>query len=381
MEDGLFRIPSPLIRAPHGQNVKADTKWSSCFQGGELELISDKKVDSHPKAIEFFHHNLLPLKQISCSGFHCFALLQDGRVYQWSSTKQNPELIEFSDLQKMETIVQISTGGSHTLFLTSVGRVLALGASDRGQCGISIEGNLSSPKLVPDLHEISQIAAGESFSLVVSRNGEVWGMGNNDCYQLASEERQFVAKPIRIEGIRDVELIECGSYHAFAKTRDGKLYAWGDNEHFQLGLGETSRNNRFVKMPTLIPFSRRIRQISTATKHSLLLTEDNRVYFWGTGLLPEPKKLKASHTISHIYEPQLIEYFENQKVVSIAASLSNSFVVTDEEKVYGWGKDFSVRPKMVIENITTVSTSFQRDFWIFYSPIRGPSLTFLLPEN
>merc|ERR1712013_763742 len=64
-------------------------------------------------------------------------------------------------------IVEVATGKSHTLFLTSCGKVLAAGSNEQGQCGQGRKtGNLETPKLV--VHEgaadIVSVACGGSVS-------------------------------------------------------------------------------------------------------------------------------------------------------------------------------------------------------------------------
>jgi alpha-tubulin suppressor-like RCC1 family protein len=75
--------------------------------------------------------------------------------------------------------------------------------------------------------------------------------------------------------------ISAGDYHSLALTEDGKVFGWGSNNYGQLNI------------PNNLP---RIVDIACGNYHSLALSEDGKVFAWGNnkfGQLNVPEELMA----------------------------------------------------------------------------------------
>lgn len=99
-----------------------------------------------------------------------------------------------------ESVVEISGGDHHTLFLTSGGRVFAVGRSDYGQLGLPEDHPAFADREFPD----------------------------------------YVALPVQVpfpEHDDPVRHISSGIHSNMAVTEGGALYAWGQGEQSELGLG------------------------------------------------------------------------------------------------------------------------------------------------
>jgi len=117
---------------------------------------------STPKIINF--PNLQSgefITQINSSD-HNLATTNQGRVYAWGLNNENqlgdgtntirstPKLINFTDLYNDEKILKVSAGRSHSLTISSFGRIFAWGSDADGQSGegLSSFSNVQKPTLI-----------------------------------------------------------------------------------------------------------------------------------------------------------------------------------------------------------------------------------------
>ena len=98
---------------------------------------------------------------IACGIFHSLALSNNGELYSWGGggiaynkgqcghghTKdiENPTIIAALQGNK---IVQVSTGGYHTLALTATNEIFAWGSGYYGECGVGEFVDIISPRKV-----------------------------------------------------------------------------------------------------------------------------------------------------------------------------------------------------------------------------------------
>lgn len=63
-------------------------------------------------------------------------------------------------------------------------------------------------------------------------------------------------------------------------------YAWGDNRHGQLGVNSRAQ---FMMSPALFNLQLQVAKIECGADHTLCLTKEGRVYFWGQYFLNSKK--------------------------------------------------------------------------------------------
>lgn len=150
-------------------------------------------------------------------------------------------------------IAQVATNqaGSHSLFRTADGRVLASGLNDHGQLGIGTLANEDAPTpvLSPDGEPftndtaIVMVAAGKAFSLLLDDEGAVFSVGSNDRGQLGigdaliGRQQQRLAR-VSWAGVAPAPRIvhmAAGSYHSLFCDDTGRIFATGDHRRGQLG--------------------------------------------------------------------------------------------------------------------------------------------------
>eukprot|EP01116_Phalansterium_solitarium_P016719 TRINITY_DN3950_c0_g1_i2.p1 TRINITY_DN3950_c0_g1~~TRINITY_DN3950_c0_g1_i2.p1 ORF type:complete len:481 (-),score=108.88 TRINITY_DN3950_c0_g1_i2:40-1482(-) len=142
-------------------------------------------------------------------------------VYQFGATLGMPQLLPrpytVTD-RAAGNIIQVACGPVHTLLLTDLGLVWALGSSQYGQCGGLQE--LSAPKHLASLRDIVQVACGPFNSLAVDSSGNVfsWGAGHESAVveprQVHELSRHKVRRVASIAG------------HNVAITVAGALWVW-----------------------------------------------------------------------------------------------------------------------------------------------------------
>ncbi|KAI9152670.1 hypothetical protein H9P43_009466 [Blastocladiella emersonii ATCC 22665] len=74
-----------------------------------------------------------------------------------------------------------------------------------------------------------------------------------------------------------------GEHHTFALLDDGRVLAFGRANGCELGLGAESGSILSVDNPTALPaFSAAVRKTAVGAHHNVAITEDGKVYRWGT---------------------------------------------------------------------------------------------------
>lgn len=96
------------------------------------------------------------------------------------------------------------------------------------------------PQPVPsfkDVH-IVQIASGGYHSIALTDKGEVFTWGHGGHGQLGHSNIQNQKVPLRIEALANekVTYVACGGSSSAAITDEGKLYMWGNAKDCQLGI-------------------------------------------------------------------------------------------------------------------------------------------------
>ncbi|CAB3378358.1 Hypothetical predicted protein [Cloeon dipterum] len=241
------------------------------------------------------------IEGFECAGYEdkfcIFAISRSGSVFSWGengfgqlglgTTKETKVPTKISGLLEHKKIVQVASGGGHTLALTSEGEVYAFGRNYSGQLGLGTTVDQSFPRKVGGLLDgkiVTSVACQKFSSFALQNSGEIccWGDNRNDRLGLSSSSRQE-CNPCLVIGLEGVVIsqIVCGDHFTLALSDAGKIYSWGENGDGQLGNGTTE----FVKRPTILSTEMgRVREIATTLCRShpcAAITENNQVYIWG----------------------------------------------------------------------------------------------------
>jgi len=162
--------------------------------------------------------------QLSACGFHTGCLTDGGEVYTWGEGKfgrlghgaerncHSPRLVE-ALLGKRPR--QVACGGFHTAVITEDGRMYTFGGGEHGQLGHGDKVNKVKPTFVQALEGIfvSQITCGWSHSVALTSKGRVYTWGNGDHGKLGHGSGKKVSTPQMVEMLKDHKVVRVASYN------------------------------------------------------------------------------------------------------------------------------------------------------------------------
>ncbi|MHA6480896.1 RCC1 domain-containing protein [Paenibacillus sp. strain BS8-2] len=221
---------------------------------------------------------------------HSLALTSDGKVFAFGtgfggqlglgSTSNMLIPTEITGIAGDPEFVAIAAGGLHSLLLTDDGRVYSFGIGSSGQLGHGDGLNYQVPTLIASLTDVIAISAGFNFSLALKTDGSVYAFGAGTDGQLGLGTVTNHWLPTLITGLANVTAISAGYAYSLVLTDAEDVYAFGNNYGGRLGQGNDTNSAIPVQVP--MPGGQNIKAIS-AGEHSLVLTEDQHVYAFGSG--------------------------------------------------------------------------------------------------
>ncbi|XP_062026941.1 RCC1 domain-containing protein RUG3, mitochondrial isoform X1 [Rosa rugosa] len=137
-------------------------------------------------------------------------------------------------------VAAVSCGGFFTMVLTENGELWNWGANSNFELGRGDRVGGWQPKPVPSLVgvRIIQVASGGYHSIALTDEGKVLSWGHGGHGQLGNSSVQNQKTPTVVKALTDerVIYIACGGSSSAAITDTGKLYMWGYTKDSQLGV-------------------------------------------------------------------------------------------------------------------------------------------------
>jgi regulator of chromosome condensation len=167
-------------------------------------------------------------------------------------------------------------------FNRGYGHVLTVGQGDTGQLGLGEDVmEKSRPQVVTTLSEAVDVVAGGMHSVVLTKDGEVYTFGCNDEGSLGrnvgEEEECFVPGKVDIDG--RVVMISAGDSHSAALTEDGRVFAWGTFRDSSGPIGLTLAG--IQKLPMRMFSEVVAKKISSGSDHLVALSVDGFIFTLG----------------------------------------------------------------------------------------------------
>lgn len=125
--------------------------------------------------------------------------------------------------------------------------------------------------------------------------------------------------------------VSAGSFHSLARTTDGRAFAWGWN--FQGGLGVGDGADRATAAAVAAPAGTRFAQVAGGGLHSVAVTDDGRVYAWGRNTSGAVGDGVPGDRLS----PTAIAMPGAAPVAAVAAGGDFSLALTDDGRLFAWG--------------------------------------------
>jgi regulator of chromosome condensation len=136
------------------------------------------------------------------------------------------------------------------------------------------------------------------------------------------------------EGTKFVQVIGCDSA-SFALTEDGRVYGWGTFRSSDGILGFTA-DIKIQHTPLLLPTLKNIKSLSAGSNHILALDHKGNVSAWGCGQQNQlGRRIIERNKLSSLV-PQGVG-LPRGKIAKIATGSYHSFAIDTSGKVWGWG--------------------------------------------
>jgi len=238
----------------------------------------------------------------------------------------------------------VSTGTSHTLAISTSGRLYSWGYNNNGQLGDTTQTTRFMPQLVsgPAVTSWSAVAAGGSHSLAATNTGTLWGWGLNTSGQAGINSLSSVSSPVAVSGPAGTSwsVIAAGLLHSVGVTTTGLLYAWGLNSSGQLGTNSVTS----VSVPTVVsgPTATSWTFVAAGSQatHASAITSGSLLYTWGYGgyyQLGYATTFNISSPVV-VYTPGATRSW-----VTVSMGASHTLGITTSGQMYAWGTNTSVQ--------------------------------------
>ncbi len=123
-------------------------------------------------------------------------------------------------------------------------------------------------------------------------------------------------------------------------TSDGRILVWGGNEGGSLGNG--TKANSFIPLDITNSGAldnKKIITLAAGDNHCVALDEDGEIYSWGHNYYGQ---LGDGSNVSHLYPKRIYRegILAGKVAISIAAGDHNTFVISSDHKIFGWGWNY-----------------------------------------
>ena len=273
------------------------------------------------------------------------------------------------------TIVKVFAGAYHTMIMKTYGindtvKVFACGDNYYGQLGLGNNYYMHTltpicrcfavaHDLLPNGVVIKQMVAGGDHTMIIAQDNMVFACGKNSHGQLGLGDTtnrniftrvmgdydfmdrrnkftadKFTAVPALPEGVV-IKQVVAGERHTMILTEDGRVFACGMNHEGQLGLGDY--DDRLTITEVTLPKDVVVAQIVAGNYHTMVITEDNQVFACGLrdeGQLGLGNYLYDTNIFTAVTPP------ENVVIKQVVAGGYHTMILADDGTVFACGDNY-----------------------------------------
>jgi alpha-tubulin suppressor-like RCC1 family protein len=136
-----------------------------------------------------------------------------------------------------------------------------------------------------------------------------------------------------------VLMVACGEYHTLSLTATGRVWSTGLNLCGQLGLGDLETRYLFTEVDKINFVAGRkegcnVISVVAGETHSMMLCQNGLLFSCGKN---DDGVLGVGDTVDRS-TPNLIMGLSDKNVYSIAAGVYHNLAITDEGRLFSWGK-------------------------------------------
>ena len=247
------------------------------------------------------------------------------------------------------TLVPMAASDSHSAVVGEDGSLFVWGSGRRGKLGTGDERNRCAPTRVEGLPApIRQVCAGFHSTGLVTDDGDLLLCGSNMHGALGlGDEENRTTPTLVVRALFDgdaVLMVACGEFFTAALTERGGVYTFGNGGQGQYGVAEIQPaplKSQLVPRQVLAAFfnDERVVMLAAGCAHTVALTEQGNVYTWGNGTSGQ-----LGHGSNRCEsEPQQVDpgrlkgRFKGEKVVFVVAGGMHTAAVTAGGRLYTWG--------------------------------------------
>uniref|UniRef100_A0A8U8BKF4 Regulator of chromosome condensation 1 n=1 Tax=Geospiza parvula TaxID=87175 RepID=A0A8U8BKF4_GEOPR len=174
---------------------------------------------------------------------------------------------------------------SHPSHCSQPGLVLTLGQGNVGQLGLGEDiMERKKPALVTLPEMVVQVEAGGMHTVCLSQTGKIYTFGCNDEGALGRDTSAegSESSPGLVELQEKVVQVSAGDSHTAALTEDGRVFVWGSfrDNNGVIGLLEPMKTS---SVPVLLQLNTPVVKIVSGNDHLVMLTVDGDLFTCGCG--------------------------------------------------------------------------------------------------
>jgi len=281
-------------------------------------------------------YNNIPFNiiQISCGGYHSFAIKIDGTLWGTGRNVEgqlgigdNIDTITFFDqIGTDNDWKNISCGRYHTIAIKNNGTIWGTGYNRFGQLGLNDNINRNKFEQIGNDNDWEQIFCGDDHTLVIKTDGTLWTTGSNGAGQLGLGDNVDRNVFTQVGTNNDWKFISCGSDHTIAIKNNGTLWVTGWNGYGQLGLGDY--NNRYIF--TQVGFDNDWKQ-SDCSYYTMAIKTNGTL--WGTGNNAKGQLGLGDNVGRNVFT----QIGTNDYYKTISCGVSHTLVINQDNIIWGTG--------------------------------------------
>lgn len=193
----------------------------------------------------------------------------------------------------------------------------------------------TTTKSVEKLDGMVNVVIGEDHKLFLARNGSLYAQGKGVRGQLGNGEfRDSLDDLVLVDSPLFTDVIihlSAGNQFSMVVTGDGKAFSFGNNQYGQLGIGQMEDKKN---VPVRIPVYERIVQAHASNGFGLILTDEGRVYGFGKN---SENQLGLQTLNYSVPIPVRVPIPEMKFATQISVGDAHALVLTSDGNVYSFG--------------------------------------------